>query len=157
MDTGEPLTRYLHTRLRVLFRRRYAKHWRDFNVFLDGAAISKNQTPAKTPTHFETWLTGPTITDFPVWATCGSAPPPKSEKHWGIYYTVKHHGYPPVKTAGYVMIVNHLVRVYSSSWADNRLATSKRDSWTFELADPDCIEKVVGLFKRMFAQPQVRK
>jgi hypothetical protein len=39
----------------------------------------------------------------------------------------------------------------------DRLATAGGDYWTFELADLDCIEKVVGLFKRMFPLPQVRK
>lgn len=153
MEAGEPLAHYFLKRLKVLYRRRYSPAWRRFNVFLDGAAISKKQTPAKTPVHFAAWLLDPTDRVKPLWGG-----PVEKPTHWGLYYDFRYYGYGgKVETKGYVKVIDHLVQVYSSSWNDNRLATAGGDSWAFELADPDCIEKVVTKFKRMFPLPQVRK
>ncbi len=146
MDAGEPLSYYLLKRLKVLFKRRYSPAWREFNVFLDGASISKRQTPTKAPVHFEAWLIDPTDRVKPLWGG-----PVEKQDHWGVFFCFRHYGPPRVEKKGRVIVVGHLVRIESNSWTGRGLATAGcDDSCSYELADPDCIELVVAKFKLMF-------
>lgn len=154
MQHGEPLARYFLNRLQNLYRRRYKPHHKRLNAFLNGAALTQRPpyTPTKTPVHFEIWLLDPAGKTKPLWGG-----PTEKIYYWGVYYSFRYYDKPRVETKGYLKIDGDLINLYSSSWNDNLLVTAGGNSWDFELADPDCIEKVVAKFKRMFPIPQVRK
>ncbi len=125
MDVDEPLIRYLANRIKVLFQRRYKPAWKTLNVFLCGAAISKNQNLTKTAIHFEVELSRPET----------------PHNYWWITYHFHYCGHPRVDTQGSIRIVDGYIRLYNST---------NHELLLYELSDPECMEKIVGQFKEMF-------
>lgn len=137
-NIGEPLAYYLHRRLTNLFKRRYTSHWQQLNIFLCGVAISKKHKIGKHPVHLDTFILKPDT---------------HRELYWGVTYRFQYPLNPKINTNGFVRIADHLIQIFSSSWDNNKSATMGGSFWAYELADPNCIEKVIDKFKQMFPTP----
>lgn len=94
MEVGQSLSQYLTRRLRNLFRRRYTKHWRQFNVYLCGLGISKDPSLVKQPIHLDIHKL---------------VPDHHRELDWGVSFYFQCPNDQRLQCSGTIKIVNHLI------------------------------------------------